>query len=68
MDEGMDEGNGNPGLRKGDLKHLLVDTGAILAGEHLAITADNYWTVDEVLLEGRDKHSRERLANLRSRQ
>ena len=44
--------------------HLIIDTGAILAGEHLSLVADKYWTVDEVLLEIRDKHSRERLANL----
>jgi len=46
-------------------KHLIIDTGAILTGVISALPpADNYWTVDEVLLEVRDKHSRERLANL----
>eukprot|EP00941_MAST-03F_sp_MAST-3F-sp1_P004517 g4517.t1 len=46
------------------LKHLVVDSGAIIKGIPLANLAENLWTVDEVLLEIKDKRARQALDNL----
>ena len=40
------------------LKHLVVDSGAIITGERLEHLAENFWTVQEVIEEIRDSRSR----------
>ena len=52
---------------KGDtnvLKHLVVDSGAIIKAERLEHVAENYWTVQEVIDEIRDSKSKHVLNTL----
>ena len=52
---------------KGDanvLKHLVVDSGAIIKAERLEHVAENYWTVREVIEEIRDSKSKHVLNTL----
>ncbi|KAI9914194.1 hypothetical protein PsorP6_005907 [Peronosclerospora sorghi] len=44
--------------------HLVVDSGAIIKGTNLALLAENFWTVPDVLDEIRDKTSRAMLERL----
>ena len=46
------------------LKHLVVDSGAIIKAERLEHLAENFWTVQEVLDEIRDSKSRHVLDTL----
>lgn len=46
------------------VKHLVVDSGAIIKGTNLTALADNFWTVPDVLIEIRDKKSRALLERL----
>ncbi|EEY60575.1 RNA-binding protein NOB1 [Phytophthora infestans T30-4] len=44
--------------------HLVIDSGAIIKGTNLAVLAENFWTVPDVLDEIRDKKSRAILERL----
>ena len=48
------------------LKHLVLDSGAIIKGVGISLTtkAEKFWTVPEVLAEIRDKRARAALASL----
>lgn len=46
------------------VKHLVVDSGAIIKGTNLAVLAENFWTVPDVLDEIRDKRARAVLEQL----
>lgn len=52
------------GAKEAPVKHLVIDSGAIISLENLFGKAEEFWTVREVLAEIRDKQARRALETL----
>ncbi|TYZ68275.1 hypothetical protein PybrP1_003424 [[Pythium] brassicae (nom. inval.)] len=46
------------------VRHLVVDSGAIIKGTNLSALAENFWTVPDVMAEIRDRRARSALERL----